>query len=294
VVYGTFRGNVEMSCCSFPYSLWAASESYIMLSMDTNNQSGAAASEDVNNRGAKQQFFPATNWAAVLQAARSDFSISGKVQDDLFRVYLPALQRYLLRARRLSPDHVEDILQGFVADKILRGGLFKKADQARGRFRNLVLKSLNNYVATWFAKRARDPMKDAGVEDIPDIPVVAEQTVHFDENWARQTVTTALECMKVECQEKSRSDVWDVFYCRVVRPAYQDAPEVPYEELVTQFNLSSPREAINLLVTAKRMFVRCLRETIGRYAANAADVEGEMADLRGILMRSRNLGGTAW
>jgi len=100
--------------------------------------------------------------------------------------------------------------------------------------------------------------------------------------------------MKVECLEKSRPDVWDVFYCRVVRPAYQDAPVVPYEELVAQFSLSSPREAINLMVTAKRMFVRCLRDAIGRYAADAADVEGEMADLRGILMRSRNLGGTAW
>ena len=265
-----------------------------MLSEDTKNQSGIAVSADVYNRDAKQQFFPPTNWSAVLQAARSDFSVSGKVQDDLLRVYLPALQKYLLRARRLSPDHVEDILQGFVADKVLRGGLFKKADQARGRFRNLVLKSLNNYVATWFAKQAHDPMKDAGVEDVPDIPVAAEQTAQFDENWARQTVTTALEFMKVECLEKSRSDVWDVFYCRVVRPAYQDAPEVPYEELVAQFNLSSPRAAINLLVTAKRMFVRCLRETIGRYAANAADVEGELADLRGILLRSRNLGGRSW
>ena len=252
---------------------------------------GSAAAPSGNR---KHQLFPATDWTAVLLAARSDFSFSGAAQDDLLRVYLPVLRKYLLAARRVPRDHVEDILDGFVADKILRGGLFKKADQARGRFRNLVLKSLNNYVATWFAKRVRDPLKDAGLEVLPDVPVVADQTAQFDESWACQTVTAALERMKVECLEKARSDVWEVFYCRVVLPAYQDVPEVPYEELVAQFKLSSPREAINLLVTAKRMFVRCLRESIGRYAADAADVEGEMADLRGILMRSRNLGRNAW
>lgn len=242
---------------------------------------------------AKPKFLPATKWSAVLQSARSDSSVSGTAQDALLRVYLPALQKYLRRVRRLSPDHVDDILQGFVADKILRGGLFRKADQARGCFRNLVLKSLNSYVATWLAKRAHDPLKDAAAEDLDDICVVAEQAAQFDENWARQTVTAALECMKAECLVKSRSDIWEVFDCRVLRPAYQHAPEVPYEELVAQFNLSSPREVINLLVTAKRMFVRCIREAIGNYAADV-DVEGEMAALRGILMRSRNLDGATW
>ncbi len=224
----------------------------------------------------------------------SDFSVSGLAQDELLRVYLPALQGYLLRVRGLSPDHVDDVLQGFVADKIVRGGLFKKADHTRGRFRNLVLKSLNNYVATWFAKQARVPVTPAEGDNIPEVPVEADQTLRFDQDWARQTVTAALERMQVECEQKSRGDVWDVFYCRVVRPAYQDEPEIPYEELVARFHLSSPREAINLLVTAKRMFLRCLRESIGTYAAETDDVEGEMADLRGILMRSRNRGDMPW
>lgn len=248
----------------------------------------------VRSGDSKRHFFPVTNWTAVLQAGRSDFSISGAAQDELLRVYLPALQGYLLRVRVLSPDHVEDILQGFVADKIVKGGLFRKADQARGRFRNLVLKSLNNYVNTWLQKRARGPVEGVGVDHLPDIAVEAEQTVPFDEDWARQTVTAALETMQRECVQKSRGDVWDVFCCRVVRPAYEDAPEVPYEAIVEKFNLSSPREAINLLVTAKRMFVRCLREAIGRYAAEGEDVDGEMADLRSILMRSRNRGGLQW
>jgi len=243
---------------------------------------------------AKQQWFPVTDWAAVLQAGRSDFAVSGGVQDGMLRVYLPALQRFLLRVRRLSPDHVEDILQGFVAEKVLRGGLFRRADRTRGRFRNLLLKSLNNYVATWYERRGRDPVTQTADGTLPETPVAAEQVERFDEEWGRQTVTSALEMMKAECEEKSRSDVWAVFHGRVVRPAYYDDAEVPYEELVRDLGLSSPRDAINLLLTGKRMLLRCLRQAVGRYLPDGAGIDEELADLRGILMRSRNRGDGCW
>lgn len=244
----------------------------------------------VNIPGAKGQSpsFPATNWVALRQAAHADFFTSNSAEEELLHSYLPVMRNYLLRARSISEDHVDDILHSFVADKVLRGGLFKKADPSKGRFRNLLLTSLNNYVATWFKKRTRDPSVPTADGGIPEEVITAPSSSAFDISWARETVLAAVELMQRECGAKTRPDIWEVFHGRVVRPAFEDAPAVAYDDLVTRFNLTSPREVINLLVTAKRMYLRCLREVIGRYVDDEREVEVEVAELRAILMESRN------
>jgi len=232
-----------------------------------------------------------TNWAAVQRAARSDFTVAGVAQEELLRTYLPVMRGYLLGVRSVSPSNVDDLLQGFVADKMLRGGLFGKADPSRGRFRNLLLKSLSNYLASWFSRRSRDPTVLTDEGELPDLAVTTDQSACFDWAWAHQTVLSAIEAMEGECAKKGRMDVWEVFQGRIAHPAFDGLPEMPYGELVARLKLSSPRQAVDLLTTAKRMFRRCLRETIGWYAAGSEAVESEMGDLRSILARTRNLGG---
>ena len=60
---------------------------------------------------------------------------------------------------------------------------------------------------------------------------------------------------------------------------------MPYEELVAKFGLRSPSEASNLLITAKRMFARVLREVVRETVADEAEVETEIMELKRILSR---------
>jgi hypothetical protein len=65
-----------------------------------------------------------------------------------------------------------------------------------------------------------------------------------------------------------------------------EAP-LEYEELVKRFNLQSPTQAANLLITAKRMYARLLKAVVGVYARDKEEIEAEIQELLEILARER-------
>jgi hypothetical protein len=62
-------------------------------------------------------------------------------------------------------------------------------------------------------------------------------------------------------------------------------PSPSYQELVERFGFSSPTQASNMLVTAKRTYARVLRSVIGEYARDEQEIDDELADLQAILAR---------
>jgi hypothetical protein len=65
----------------------------------------------------------------------------------------------------------------------------------------------------------------------------------------------------------------------------QGKPAVAYAQLVERFQLTSPAQAANILVTGKRMFARCLQNEIGRYAPNVAEIDAEIDELCRVMAR---------
>jgi hypothetical protein len=85
-------------------------------------------------------------WSEVARAADADPAVRREALASLLDTYLPALATYLRRHRGIPPDRVDDLVQGFVCDKVVADELFAYADLARGQFRLFVLKSLERYV----------------------------------------------------------------------------------------------------------------------------------------------------
>src|SRR5438477_6642253 len=90
--------------------------------------------------------FPSTQWSLVGRAGRTSNEHRRDALGVLLHRYMPALRAHLVLAKRMSADHAEDLLQGFVADKIIEKNLLAQAEQARGRFRSFLLAALNHYV----------------------------------------------------------------------------------------------------------------------------------------------------
>ncbi len=65
---------------------------------------------------------------------------------DLLARYLPALRAFLISELRLDAHRAEDLLQGFVAERVVEQNLLARADQRRGRFRTFLLACLRNHV----------------------------------------------------------------------------------------------------------------------------------------------------
>jgi hypothetical protein len=81
--------------------------------------------------------------------------------------------------------------------------------------------------------------------------------------------------------------VWGIFDARVVTPMLEHSEPLSYEQLVARMGFTSPAQASNVLVTAKRMFIRIIRGVIGEYELGDEGIDAEIADLRLLLSGSQ-------
>src|SRR4051794_36682601 len=93
--------------------------------------------------------FPTTRWSLVARAGESGDAAEAARREALGVIlgrYLPALRAHLL-ARRVPAGWVDDLLQGFIADKVIEYNLLGYADRGRGKFRTFLLTALDRFAA---------------------------------------------------------------------------------------------------------------------------------------------------
>jgi len=245
------------------------------------------------DRYSGERRFPTTRWSLVARAGQNDTEARREALEQILVRYLPALRAHLTCGKGLAPDRADDLLQEFVARKILDKDLIAGAEQDLGKFRTFLLTALNRFMINQFRderakKRAPCDGVVLGVSDPTWLAQTeASPSVAFDVAWARSIVTEAVRRMRAECQESNRMDLWGVFECRVLGPALEGSDPVDYEQLARRFGFQSPTQASNVLVTAKRMYARTLRLVVGEYARSSGEIESEIGELREILASSR-------
>ena len=245
------------------------------------------ANED---RGAER--FPTTHWSLVARAGSADSEAGREALGRLLTRYLPALRAHLIYGKRLAPDRADDMVQEFVANKILEKDLIARADQNLGKFRTFLLTALDRFVLNRLRDeraKKRAPSEGLLVEIGDRADLLQSQqgpSEVFDVAWARGVLAEALRRMQEECETLGRTDVWGVFECRVVAPTLQGAEPADYQHLIDRFGFKSPVQASNVLITAKRMYARTLRSVVGEYALDNGEIESEIRELREILSGS--------
>jgi DNA-directed RNA polymerase specialized sigma24 family protein len=178
--------------------------------------------------------FPHTQWSLVEQAChRSDADTSAAALSALLQRYLPALRAHLIQNRHVAPDHADDLLQGFVADKIIEQRMLDHAREHRGKLRTFLLATLNNYVVSHHRHDhalKRLPVGGVGgITELDDIDATAaggDPAWAFNVAWARQLLGEALDRMRAECDSSGRADLWAIFEGRVVLPAFEGAEPI--------------------------------------------------------------------
>jgi RNA polymerase sigma-70 factor (ECF subfamily) len=229
--------------------------------------------------------FPSTRWTTVRRAGEKG-SGSEALRQLLVR-YLGPLRTHLVAEKRLSAEQAEDLLHGFIADKVLERQILAAATPQKGRFRTFLLTALGRYVSDQL-RSDRRRIRLGGQVGSAESQSVADSNPGpsgaFDLSWARQVLANAASLMQQECEAGRRIDIWGVFVGRILSPTLEGAEPVSYDLLTQQFGLASVDAAANLLTTAKRMFARSLRGVVGEYMEED-EIEGEIADLRAILAR---------
>jgi DNA-directed RNA polymerase specialized sigma24 family protein len=238
--------------------------------------------------------FPTTRWSLVGRARHNAPASSPESERaalaELIRIYLPALRAHLVGPLRLDSHRADDILQGFLADKVLEQNLIAVADPNRGKFRTFLLTALERFIIDEHrrasAKKRSPGSKLLDVDELADRIAGSQTPSHaFDRAWAGEVLGEVMRRMRDECRSSDRPHLWEVFELRMLLPITDGAAPPSHEDLARRLRLESATQSANALGSAKRLFTRNFRSVVGEYAADESEVDAEIRELWEIFAR---------
>jgi RNA polymerase sigma factor (sigma-70 family) len=216
----------------------------------------------------------------------------------LCQIYWRPIFAFVCRRGHSVPD-AQDLTQDFFR-MVLNGSLLRRADPSRGRFRSLLLRSLQNFLHDAADKKSArkrggdfafvswdDWMAEApshltvSLHAIESLP--AEQV--FDLRWAASVVERALNRLREECESHGRLRVFDALSKQLTA----DRADVSYPAIGAAIN--APASVVKrLLHQLRRRFRVLLREEVLDTVEDPKDVDDEIRYLCAALSTSANAG----
>ena len=230
--------------------------------------------------------FSTTRWSLVLACADSTSgeATARKALAELCRIYWRPVFAFISRRGYSVPD-AQDLTQDFFL-MVLEGNILKRADPSRGRFRSLLVKALQNFLADdTIRKRARKrggDMKfvswDEWMAEAPSrlsIPAHDAETWPperiFDVRWAATAAEHALRQLGEECEARGRRRVFDVLSDYLAA----ERQDVSYQKLSK--TLGVPEASVKRLVHELRVRYRyLLRAEVAQTVEKPENVDEEL------------------
>lgn len=161
-----------------------------------------------------------TQWSMIFQAREGPTDLASAAQAELMCRYSGAVHRYLLSSLR-DFDAAGELNQEF-AVRFLRGD-FRRADPARGRFRDFVKQALRNLMIDYYRRRKSLPKSLSSLE-IPETSepgelddAAAEFDRDFLESWRAELLSRAWTALS-KLQDETGQPYYTVLKLRVDHP----------------------------------------------------------------------------
>ena len=235
-----------------------------------------------------------TNWDLIRDAASGSATARSSLDAVMKRAW-PAVYAYIRATGRRS-DEATELTQAFICDVLLARRLLEKADQARGRFRTLLIGAVRNYLADVHRRRtaqARAPRagilpidaSDGGSGALAGEAASGQDSTSperaFNARYVAGMIRSASERLQRELEADGESDSWEIFRLRVLQMSFQGvAPG--YDEIAPRLGLERGQCAVKLLV-AKRRFAAILMDELRATMLDPAELRSEVADLLALL-----------
>jgi RNA polymerase sigma-70 factor (ECF subfamily) len=243
--------------------------------------------------GATPRNFATTRWSLILTSAKvgPDDQKARQALSELCRLYWRPIFSFVCR-RGYSAEDAQDLTQDFFL-MMLEGNWLKNADPNRGRFRSLLLKSLQNFLSDATAKKQaskrggemRFVSWDDWMAEAPSQLTVSAQALEswpaerlFDLRWAATVVEHALRRLREECESQGRLRAFEA-----LRPCLgAEREDVSYPALSQA--LGVPEATVKRLVHRLRQRYRSLlRDEVAATVADPSEIDDEIRHLCGVL-----------
>ena len=243
----------------------------------------ASASEQITH---EPRQFATTRWSLILSAANSENGDqkARAALEELCRTYWRPIFSFVSR-RGYSVEDAQDLTQDFFV-KILERNWLQHADPNRGRFRSLLLKSLENFLinvaeGTHTRKRGGDVEFISWDDWMAEAPSQLSISPHalesmppeqlFDLRWAVTVVEHALRRLREECERKGRRRLFHALSSHLT----EERDQVSYANLSTALGIAESAVK-KQLHTMRQRYRSLLRDEVAHTVENPADAEDEI------------------
>ena len=241
------------------------------------------------NAEAEPRVFNTTRWSLVLAGANAagDQQKSAEALAELCRTYWRPVFSYVCR-RGYSPEDAQDITQDFFL-MILKTNWLQQANQSRGRFRSLLLKSVQNFLHN--VTDTKQTLKrgggvefvrwDAWMAEAPSQLSFSSRTLDslaperlFDLRWAATVVDHALRRLREECEGKGRLRLFETLRDYLTA----EHGDISYANLAASLGVAETvikKQLHNL----RQRYRWLLRDEVAHTVESPADVDDEIRHL---------------
>ena len=270
-----------------------------LVSKETHDHNGSLVSAHIGEEGAGEpRGFATTRWSLILSAANSEGGEqkAREALEELCRTYWRPIFSFVCR-RGYSIEDAQDLTQDFFV-KILERGWLQHADADRGRFRSLLLRSLENFLIN-AAEKTHTRKRGGEVEFISWDDWMAEAPSQlsisadvldslpperlFDLRWAVTVVEHALRRLREECETKGRRRLFHALSCYLTA----ERDEVSYANLSAALGIAESAVK-KQLHNMRQRYRSLLRDEVAHTVADPADVEDEIRHLCATLAAGAN------
>lgn len=234
--------------------------------------------------------FATTHWSVVLLAGQQTKEVEAR--EAFARVYLDywyPLYAYVRRRGNL-PTHAEDITQDFFVHLLEKKSL-QGLEQAGGRFRSFLLRSLDNFLANeWDRRRAQ---KRGNGQTLLSLNAVEGEVWYsqiatdrhtpetlFERQWALTLLSKVLEQLRNECEATGKSGLFDDLRLHL----QGDRQGPPYAEIAARQGMSEGAVKVTVHRLRQR-YIELLRSEIARTVSRSDEVDEELRHLVALMGR---------
>ncbi|MEO8044452.1 MAG: sigma-70 family RNA polymerase sigma factor [Spartobacteria bacterium] len=230
--------------------------------------------------------FNTTRWSLILSSlgGQGEEEKAREALAQLCRIYWRPIFAFICRQGRSTED-AQDLTQEFFL-MILKSNLLERADADRGRFRSLLLKSLQNFLidahtmaqAKKRGGEARFVAWDEWLAEAPSRLTLPSSALDkwpperiFDVRWAATVAEHAFRRLQEECESRGRRRVFDALSGALTA----EREDISYEVLARELGTATP-EIKRVLHQLRRRFRQLLRAEVAGTVERPEDVDEEL------------------
>jgi len=227
--------------------------------------------------------FETTDWTYVDVLRGEADGRHDEALDAMIRRYWPPVYAWL-RRKRYDHHEAAEITQSFFYEVVLNRTLFDRADESRGRLRNLIRAALKHHAIDHHRRQARRPAQRLIPEDALRAERAAmngrsEETADqwYDRRWALACLEQAVEECEQLYRAAGRLDYWKAFEARALNPARHNTEPPPRRPLAEELGFTDESHLSVAVHMVRQRLQAVLQQVVAR---TVDDPEQRQAEFR--------------